>query len=150
MHRRPLDRAELVARLNRNVDAAAQSQHDGVIRAWAQTRAGLDLSDSALPAALIAGFWREQLALGAGGPRRRPPAAEPAPPVVLSPRTKPSTEAGQVRAWALGVGIDVDPAGPLPRMVRRLHNEAGSQRASAIPGEPRGSLDALRQPETSS
>lgn len=107
----PPDDAEQRAAKN---TAAVQEAMDAVVRAWATTRAGINVRQGPIPPWLVERFWLAQR--GLAGDRDAP--ALPWEPL-------PMTEAARIRAWARAAGIDVHDRAPVPHALRALYGRGG-------------------------
>lgn len=87
---------------------------DAVVRAWATTRAGINIRQGPIPPWLVERFWLAQRALT--GDADTP---------VLPWKPLPTTEAARIKAWARAVGIEVCDRAPVPHAVRALYGHLG-------------------------
>ena len=90
--------------------ATVERVQDAVVRAWATTRAGIEIRQRPLPPWLVERFWLAQRELA--GDSDAP---------VLPSGPLPMTEAAQVKAWARAAGIYVHDCGPVPHAIRELY-----------------------------
>jgi len=90
--------------------AGVQESMDAVVRAWATTRAGINIRQGPVPPWLVERFWLAQR--GLIGDSDTP---------ALSWEPLPTTEAARIKAWARAAGIHVHDRAPVPHAVRVLY-----------------------------